>query len=628
MSDGEIEEEIEEDYEVYRIDRVNQLNRAFTVIFTEAMQSLKPLKDIEKLRAKIEISKDEKSYDTRIKQWQSAFAFRIELRNYINELNNILVLAGGSNSSKGRNNFTSKSLKSLEGFMKSNDKRKSFEEYMKSCEPKNIISNNEEKLKIWNEAFIFPSKLNEFIKELKTQINDGKEIPEKDFLNQIDKFIESLQIDEDEFLIKETDDIGGEEYKVDFVTIKTLAHNQIKKIVEEIPTSETAPEDFKDQFNKNKENFIEVMKDARRNELEVKAEKKILEKKYDKASIENLGYNLDGAIKTGAAHLKKYPKLMDKIAIAGMVGILALMVLSIACPIGCSPGNLLDDRIDDWIKDNWVIDKISEAVSTVTILENKTLFGQNAELTGMEITTITNPSETSQISNPYREVLESNIMYVLIITIIAPVVAKTLKEKYDINIEEKQISMIIADGIKSTSMYTKEADKLRNHEGKIPRKYQEALRAKAFKSIKKNYSLDKYKELISSVGSQVFDKAIENAVASGKIKKFPLEKKQVEELIKQSIDAAPGIIEWQKLDDKAKITFIDGNIRKLLKNTGINGWSYKALENIFDVETNKRLVGAALIVKDNVLKEINSKNPYLKYTSTAIDAILEREKPK
>ena len=79
---------------------------------------------------------------------------------------------------------------------------------------------------------------------------------------------------------------------------------------------------------------------------------------------------------------------------------------------------------------------------------------------------------------------------------------------------------------------------------------------------------------------------------------------------------------------RAKITFIDGNIRKLLKNTGINGWSYKALENIFDVETNKRLVGAALIVKDKVLNEINSKNPYLKYTSTAVDAILEREKPK
>ena len=44
MSEIEIEEE------KYHVDRVNQLNRTFTVIFTEAMQSLKPLTDIEELR--------------------------------------------------------------------------------------------------------------------------------------------------------------------------------------------------------------------------------------------------------------------------------------------------------------------------------------------------------------------------------------------------------------------------------------------------------------------------------------------------------------------------------------------------------------------------------------------------
>ena len=363
---------------------------------------------------------------------------------------------------------------------------------------------------------------------------------------------------------------------------------------ENTPALEDVPENFKE---KSKKMFTKVMKDARENELELKAEKKILEKKYDKAITNNQAYNLDDAIESGKARLKKYPKLMDRIAIAGMAGILALMILSITCPIGCSPGNALDLYLDkslgEWINQNEAASKtfesISESISTLTILENKTIFGPNDELT-MEITMGPNPVEEPQTTNPYREVLESNIMYVLITTIIAPVVAKTLKEKYDINIEEKQISMIIADGIKSTSMYTKEADKLRDHEGKIPRKYQAALRAKAFKSIKKNYEPEKYKDLIASVGSQVFDKAIENAVASGKIEKFPLEKKQVEELIKQSIDAAPGIIEWQESDETTKATFIDGNIRKLLQNTGINGWSHKALESIFDAETNKRFV--------------------------------------
>ena len=32
------------------VDRVNQLNRAFTVIFTEAMQSIKPVKEIDKIK--------------------------------------------------------------------------------------------------------------------------------------------------------------------------------------------------------------------------------------------------------------------------------------------------------------------------------------------------------------------------------------------------------------------------------------------------------------------------------------------------------------------------------------------------------------------------------------------------
>jgi len=49
---------------------------------------------------------------------------------------------------------------------------------------------------------------------------------------------------------------------------------------------------------------------------------------------------------------------------------------------------------------------------------------------------------------------------------------------------------------------------------------------------------------------------------------------------------------------------------------------------VFDAEMSKRLLGAALVLKDNLLGEFDSKDPYLKYTSTIIDAVLEREKPK
>ena len=52
----------------------------------------------------------------------------------------------------------------------------------------------------------------------------------------------------------------------------------------------------------------------------------------------------------------------------------------------------------------------------------------------------------------------------------------------------------------------------------------------------------KYKQMVASVGSQIFEKAIEKAVDSDKLEKFPFEKSQVEEIIKQAIDAYPTII--------------------------------------------------------------------------------------
>ncbi len=214
---------------------------------------------------------------------------------------------------------------------------------------------------------------------------------------------------------------------------------------------------------------------------------------------------------------------------------------------------------------------------------------------------------------------------ILISTFVAPVATRVIKEKFDIDVTEKQISMLMQDGIKSVTMFVKEADKLRDVNGHIPRKYQKTLRDKVFTALRENYDVVKYKEITANVGGQIFEKVIESAVASGKLEKFPLEKKQVEELIKQSIDATPAIVEWQKLDEKTKNIFIDGNIRKLLQNTGINGWSYKALENIFDAETNKRLVNVALFGKDTIIEKLDSQDPYLKYTSTVIDAILERK---
>ena len=212
-------------------------------------------------------------------------------------------------------------------------------------------------------------------------------------------------------------------------------------------------------------------------------------------------------------------------------------------------------------------------------------------------------------------------MIVLVGTVIAPVIVRVLKEKYDIQIEESQISMIMQDAISTVKMYSKEANKMRQSNGQLSEQAQKSLRDLAFTSIKTNYTWDKYNSIISNVGVQIFDKAIENAVKQDKLERLPLEKKQILDIFKQSIDALPQIIEWQKLDSEVKVQFIDGHIRQLLTNVGVDGWAYKTLAAYFDAEINERLVAAALVDKDTVIKKLDEKNRYLKYTSLIVNSV-------
>jgi len=229
---------------------------------------------------------------------------------------------------------------------------------------------------------------------------------------------------------------------------------------------------------------------------------------------------------------------------------------------------------------------------------------------------------TSVAENIPLKILESELMLVFMATIIAPVFARILKEKYDIQIEEGQINMIMQDGLNTVKMYAKEANRLRDPKtGKISDENQKKLRNLAFTSIKTNYNPQKYKEIIASVGSQVFEKAIEKAVETDKLARFPLEKKQIEEIIKQSIDAVPHIVKWKELDEDVKNVFLDGHVRRLLTNVGIDGWTHKALENIFDAETNKRLLAAVVADKNKLLNNLDPKDDYLKYTSAVLSAV-------
>ncbi len=592
-----------------KVDRVNQLNRSFTVIFTEAMQSLKPLKDTQKIQTNKSADPDAEKYSQQIEKWQDAFNFDQELRKYVNKLSNLIVLAGGSNSSDGANELTQESINLFDLELNSKD----FEKNMASCEPRiEEDPDYAEKTIIWKKAFSFPTKLTEFVKKLKTH---SLPVPAEKYLKLVDDFIKGLQVDNDEFLIKNTQNIGGQEYKIDSETIEIRAESEINLLVKDIKDKSNAPPEYKSRFETDTEIFIKTMKDAKTDELEIKAEKKIIEKKYNNTKLE---FDIDEElVKKGAKAVKKmFPKYMNGIAIGSIIAILGLVILSVWCPV-CTFESAADGL---------------KTVETVEISENG-----NTKTTTIDV--YDEPQPTSKlieipflgtieiplsgyIGNPYTQILESNVVVILISTFVAPVAAKLLKEKFDIDVTEKQVDMIVNDGIKSVTMYSNEADKLRDANGHIPRKYQKTLRDKAFNALRENYDNKKYKELAANVGAQIFDKAIENAVTSGRLERFPLEKKQVEELIKQSIDAVPAVVEWQKLDEQVKITFIDGNIRKLLQNTGINGWSYKALETVFDAEVSKRILGAALVQKDSLFDTVES-SPYLQYISTAIDALLE-----
>lgn len=225
--------------------------------------------------------------------------------------------------------------------------------------------------------------------------------------------------------------------------------------------------------------------------------------------------------------------------------------------------------------------------------------------------------------NAPLEILQSQFMMALISAIIAPVVVSVIKQKFDIQIEQSQVEMIMSDAVKAVKLYQNEANKLRDENGKIPPVYQTKLRDLAFDSIKTNYDPKKYKEVISRVGAQVFDKAIEEAVKRGWIERFPLEKQQVEAIIKQSIDAIPQIVEWIDLDESVKNSFLDGHVRRLLANLGFEGWGLTKLNEIFEAEVNKRLAGAAIADAEGIAKLLDTpgagnNNRYLKYTSTVM----------
>lgn len=388
------------------------------------------------------------------------------------------------------------------------------------------------------------------------------------FLQLVDGFINDLEKipeDSDEFLVTDTDDIGGQKLDLNQEKIEERAIEETYNLIHKLDENNK----ILNMPIKERELFESSLTKFKKNELEVNAGKKIIEKKYDDYESDvdiddstKVKDNDNNENKDKASKKKTYARNMNIVAFAGLATIAILMFQSVAC-IGTT---------------------------------------------------------CSEEHNPYTLILESNVMIVLVSTIVAPVAARILKDRFDIDVETKQIAMIMSDGIKSVTAYTKEADKLRNKNGYIPRKYQKVLRNKAFRIMKDNYGKSRYTQLVGNVGAQIFDKAIEDAVAKGKIEKNPFKKRQVEVIMKQAVDALPQIVTWRDLDEEVKHTFIAGNVTKLLQNVGAEGLAYDQLENAFDEEISKRLISAAIADKEGLLIKLDSKDP-LRYVSTVGDAV-------
>ena len=349
-----------------------------------------------------------------------------------------------------------------------------------------------------------------------------------------------------------------------------------KKVLDEFPNEkfdiEKASKKFPDEFNALKDKWQELHSNAIYEDKDRDIDVKIT---FD------LWFPCPDAMiiavsNKSQAEKKKFGQVTDFVAIGGLIGIVALVGFSIFCAGGNGCG-----------------------VETITEITTDTQNGQAI---------VHNVTKTIPRNIP-QSILESQFVIVLISLVIAPTFAKMLKEKYDIQIDESKVSMIMTDGLNSVKMYVKEANALRDKHGKLAEADQRKLRSLAFSSLASNYKPEKYKELVASVGSQVFEKAIEKAVEANKIERFPFEKTQVEAIITQAIDATPHIVSWQSLDPEMKENFIDGHVRRLLKNVGVEGWAYNVLENVFDAEVNKRLLGAAIADKNSLLQNLKKNDP-------------------
>lgn len=227
------------------------------------------------------------------------------------------------------------------------------------------------------------------------------------------------------------------------------------------------------------------------------------------------------------------------------------------------------------------------------------------------------------VSDAATNILNSEFMIVMTSTVIFPVVTRVFKEKYDVEIKTEQLNMLYKDSMGAVTQYHSLARKLRDENGHISESDKGKLQSLAIQSLKDNISLQNHKELVATAGSEIYARVIEKTLDNEKERKLPIQKKQIEELIKQSITAYPEIIRWSSLDDEMKHTFVEGHLKQLLKTFKITNWGTQTLTTMFDAEVGKRMAQALLLDSKGLTQHLPAEDPNAKYGKTALKTILE-----
>ncbi|MCH7560152.1 MAG: hypothetical protein IIC67_02080 [Thaumarchaeota archaeon] len=161
--------------------RIFKMDQAFTRIFTEGMQSIKPE------------NQHATDFKEQMKAWVNAFAFKKELQYYVSDITNVIGLAGQPNRSDNYQEDVDKLVKQLNDEFNSSK----FEEMMNIAKPKlpRDDDNYDEKIKLWCDAFTFPEKLKNFGKILEKILEDRDDarIPIARFYIAVDNLIKNLE---------------------------------------------------------------------------------------------------------------------------------------------------------------------------------------------------------------------------------------------------------------------------------------------------------------------------------------------------------------------------------------------------------------------------------------------------